>query len=562
MWYAPGFTSNTIETSFSKVENDITINEYISMHTVVADRYGHEISDIETGMGKIYKSTTFTLDKLKRVKKEVNSKLGTFDYEYIGATNKISKIKKNGTVYKNFNYINNRLRLYNGSLVSYDSYGNIIKLDNQNILYNDRNLMSSHGENSYLYNHNGIRIKKENTNSYSLFYLDGTKILAEYVYSRNGTLEKVYHFYYNAFGIAGVECNGKKYNYLIDGQGNVSKVFFEGRMIGEYFYDSFGNDEINYLFPDNETERQLLRDNPFRWKSYYKDTETGLLMIYINGKTRYYDPSIGQFISRNYDCLNPQAIGGLYLYSLESTFSVSNPLQVTSNHVNILSRLPLISEDDSSGSGKSSPWEWYHWVALGVGTAITIASGGILIAGAVGVRSTGTLVGATVIGAAKGALIGAGIGAATGALGGAIGAGVSGTSGTEFWNMVGQGAVMGFGTGSITGAITGGIQGYNGWFQARALEFTNYGTTNEVVLGRSADNYHLVAQSRNATYFHTTDVRWAQVQAMRGVGTKGIWKNNQVFLNNQIALGRTFYLASQPVKYGFFGKEIAYLMML
>ena len=69
MWYAPGFTSNTIETSFSKVENDITINEYISMHTVVADRYGHEISDIETGMGKIYKSTTFTLDKLKRVKK-------------------------------------------------------------------------------------------------------------------------------------------------------------------------------------------------------------------------------------------------------------------------------------------------------------------------------------------------------------------------------------------------------------------------------------------------------------------------------------------------------------
>lgn len=121
---------------------------------------------------------------------------------------------------------------------------------------------------------------------------------------------------------------------------------------------------------------------------------------------------------------------------------------------------------------------------------------------------------------------------------------------------------MGFGTGSITGAITGGIQGYNGWFQARALEFTNYGTTNEVVLGRSADNYHLVAKSRNATYFHTTDVRWAQVQAMRGVGTKGMWKINQVFLNNQIALGRTFYLASQPVKYGFFGKEIAYLMML
>lgn len=58
---------------------------------------------------------------------------------------------------------------------------------------------------------------------------------------------------------------------------------------------------------------------------HYKDTETGLIMIYINGKTRYYDPSIGQFISQNYDCLNPQAIDGLYLYSLESTYFVSNP---------------------------------------------------------------------------------------------------------------------------------------------------------------------------------------------------------------------------------------------
>ncbi|MFA7417865.1 MAG: hypothetical protein WCZ19_04915, partial [Acholeplasma sp.] len=95
----------------------------------------------------------------------------------------------------------------------------------------------------------------------SIFLLCNT---SSYKYDLNDNVIHKYHLYYNALGIAGVECDGKKYNYLIGGQGNVSKVFFEGEMIGEYIYDSFGNDEINYLFPDDETERQLLRDNPFR----------------------------------------------------------------------------------------------------------------------------------------------------------------------------------------------------------------------------------------------------------------------------------------------------------
>ena len=145
--------------------------------------------------------------------------------------------------------------------------------------------MDSYGQNQYAYNHQNVRFKKQHENGYSLYYLDGSKMLAEYKYDLNDNLIHKYHYYYNALGIAGIEYNGKKYNYLTDGQGNISKVFFEGRMIGEYLtMIALAMMKLNYLFPDDETERQLLRDNPFRWKSYYKDIETGLLMIYINGK--------------------------------------------------------------------------------------------------------------------------------------------------------------------------------------------------------------------------------------------------------------------------------------
>lgn len=144
----------------------------------------------------------------------------------------------------------------------------------------------------------------------------------------------------------------------------------------------------------------------------------------------------------------------------------------------------------------------------------------------------------------------------------AICASFLGVTEKDLWNLIGQNLITGFSFGSIVGALTGGIGSYKQWFQARALEFTHTGLTNEVVLGRSADNYNVIAESRKATYFYTTDARWNTVKNMRFVGEKGMWKINKIFLKNQIALGRTFYLASNPVTYGFFGKELAYLSML
>ena len=52
--------------------------------------------------------------------------------------------------------------------------------------------------------------------------------------------------------------------------------------------------------------------NPFRYRGYYYDTETGLYYL----KSRYYDPEVGRFITiDDISYIDPESINGLNLYS-------------------------------------------------------------------------------------------------------------------------------------------------------------------------------------------------------------------------------------------------------
>lgn len=52
--------------------------------------------------------------------------------------------------------------------------------------------------------------------------------------------------------------------------------------------------------------------NPFRYRGYYYDTETGLYYL----QTRYYDPEVGRFISQDsIEYADPETINGLNLYA-------------------------------------------------------------------------------------------------------------------------------------------------------------------------------------------------------------------------------------------------------
>ena len=77
----------------------------------------------------------------------------------------------------------------------------------------------------------------------------------------------------------------------------------------KYRYDAWGNCDTNVLVESAATIAEL---NPFRYRSYYFDTETGFYFL----KTRYYDPVIGRFMTIDeISYLDPENINGLNLYA-------------------------------------------------------------------------------------------------------------------------------------------------------------------------------------------------------------------------------------------------------
>ena len=76
----------------------------------------------------------------------------------------------------------------------------------------------------------------------------------------------------------------------------------------KYKYDAWGKCVVDA----STTNTELANLNPFRYRSYYFDTETSLYFL----KTRYYDPEIGRFMTiDDLSYLDPESINGLNLYA-------------------------------------------------------------------------------------------------------------------------------------------------------------------------------------------------------------------------------------------------------
>ena len=84
--------------------------------------------------------------------------------------------------------------------------------------------------------------------------------------------------------------NGDLYFYVKNLQGDVIGITDKnGAVVVEYSYDSWGN----ILTTTGSMASTIGAQNPFRYRGYYYDTETG--MYYLG--SRYYDPEIRRFIS-------------------------------------------------------------------------------------------------------------------------------------------------------------------------------------------------------------------------------------------------------------------------
>ena len=159
---------------------------------------------------------------------------------------------------------------------------------------------------SYTYNADGIRTSKTYLGITHSYELNGTRILSERIYDSSLGDDVTLQYIYDESGAP----VGLRYRdnttYGVDEfdyfwyeknlQGDVIAIYTEaGVKIGTYDYDAWGNctakgNSFSFL----SVEYQILHNyNPFRYRGYYYDTETGWYYL----QSRYYNPEWGRFIS-------------------------------------------------------------------------------------------------------------------------------------------------------------------------------------------------------------------------------------------------------------------------
>lgn len=203
----------------------------------------------------------------------------TFQYRTSGNKDELVFATINGYNYTITYSSSGQPNLYLGWQIGYDMR-NITTLENSQYYieysYNANNIRTG----KYIYN--GV---KDNDVAY---ILDGNKIIRE---TRTGDENYVINYYYDSSdNVIGFEYNNNKYLYLKNLQNDIIGIVDEaGNLVVEYTYDAYGN--IIKLVDTSNCDLSTI--NPFRYRSYYYDKETG--WYYLN--SRYYNPIIGRFIT-------------------------------------------------------------------------------------------------------------------------------------------------------------------------------------------------------------------------------------------------------------------------
>ena len=198
-----------------------------------------------------------------------------------------------------------QLTNYDGTAISYDASGNPTNwIGNLNTLtWTGRQLSSIAMPNNqsinFKYNSDGIRTYKyfiDNDEMYLYqhdYMLEGSTIVGEKVYYfsyYNGSWTKYKYYYYDENGSPiGMGYEGKDYYFQKNILGDIEAIYQGSTKVVQYTYDAWGN----ILSVTGTLASTIGQENPFRYRGYYYDTETGLYYL----QSRYYDPQVGRFIN-------------------------------------------------------------------------------------------------------------------------------------------------------------------------------------------------------------------------------------------------------------------------
>ena len=152
-----------------------------------------------------------------------------------------------------------------------------------------------------------------------------------------------------------------------------------------YAYDEWGNCTVQVLAADGnghsaDSPDHIAQVNPFRYRGYFYDGETGLYYV----SSRYYDPEVGRWINAD-SLLNQESVLGYNMFA----YCLNNPV----NMMDETGELP------------------FFLVTAAIG-----AVAGAIVGGVVAAKKGKNVWAGIGIGAAAGGLVGAGLGAAAGVM--------------------------------------------------------------------------------------------------------------------------------------------------
>ncbi|GFP74301.1 DNRLRE domain-containing protein [Clostridium fungisolvens] len=286
---------NGLDGATSNIINSINNNGKILSYTYDNNRNIETITD----NGKTIRYYYNELNELSREDNQVLNK--TIVYSYDASGNILSKVEypyttgivsiANKTYVYDYTDTNwkDKLTSYDGKVVTYDVIGNPLSYNGWSFSWEaGRQLKTINGNGyniSYKYNDDGIRTEKNVNGVITKYHLIDNRV----TYETNGT-DIIYYTYDNSNTLVSMNLNGVEYYYIKNVQGDIIGLFDKtGAQVVSYTYDSWGK----LISIDGTLASSVGTKNPYRYREYRYDTETGLYYL----QSRYYNADWGRFLN-------------------------------------------------------------------------------------------------------------------------------------------------------------------------------------------------------------------------------------------------------------------------
>ena len=229
------------------------------------------------------RTVQYAYDALGQLTKETVNGIETSTVTYDNCGNILSK---NGVAYTYGNSIwKDQITAVGGSPVTYDAQGNPLSFSGHTLTWEKARQLKSFDSHAYTYNACGVRTSKTVGGIRHTYSVNGTQILREAWGSH-----VLIPLYNNEDSLCGILYDNTPYYFLKNLQNDIiGMTNEEGETVVRYTYDAWG---VCTVVIDT-SGCSVSTVNPFRFRGYYYDAESGL---YYLGK-RYYSPVWGRFIN-------------------------------------------------------------------------------------------------------------------------------------------------------------------------------------------------------------------------------------------------------------------------